>query len=312
MSDSSDSDNEYENHHFVFPPEMRQRGLVLLGYTTTQIDRAQDDTNKKRFKSTFGASAATLCTIYEDLQSTNLIFGEDNTLKWFLISFYFLKKYPTEKDREYIFKVSEKYSRTMIWKMVENIRALKEIKITWPDDLASDDIWIMSVDGTHCWIAEPGHPEFSQDSSYYSHKFNKAGINYELGIALASQKLIWMNGPFKAGMNDVSIFRNEGLKDRLSVLQKKAIGDAGYNGHQEQCVTPNPNDSVRVKKFKSRALKRHETFNGMTKAFDALSGRFRHSRDKFPIVFEAICVICQYKIELEEPLFDILIEELVE
>ena len=52
----------------------------------------------------------------------------------------------------------------------------------------------MTVDGTHVWIEEPGHEIHSQDSQYFSHKFNKAGINYELGVSIALGRLIWMNG----------------------------------------------------------------------------------------------------------------------
>ena len=29
---------------------------------------------------------------------------------------------------------------------------------------------------------EPDHPEFSMDSAYFSHKFNKVRINYKFGI----------------------------------------------------------------------------------------------------------------------------------
>jgi hypothetical protein len=60
------------------------------------------------------------------------------------------------------------------------------------------------------------------------------------------------------------------------------------------------------------ALKRHETFNGLTKFFDCLSGRFRHSVDRFKNCFEAVCVICQYQVELGNPLYDILIPDLIE
>jgi hypothetical protein len=63
-----------------------------------------------------------------------------------------------------------------------------------------------------------------------------------------------------------------------------------------------------VKNFKSRALLRHETFNGYMKKFDALSGRFRHSVERFENCFEAVCVVCQYQIEIESPLFDIIVE----
>ena len=63
--------------------------------------------------------------------------------------------------------------------------------------------------------------------------------------------------------------------------------------------------------FKSRALKRHETFNGMTKSYGILRERFRHGTEKVGRAFEAVCVICQYKIESEEPLYDVLIEDIL-
>ena len=113
-------------------------------------------------------------------------------------------------------------------------------------------------------------------------------------------------------MNDIQVFKKKGLRRKLRILGKKAIGDAGYRGHQEFVMTPNGHDIHNVHKFKSRALKRHETFNGMTKEFDCLSGRFRHSVSRFKACFEAVCVLCQYSIENDRLLFDILIEQLME
>jgi DDE superfamily endonuclease len=194
-----------------------------------------------------------------------------------------------------------------VWNYVARLQAMKAEKIVWPDNLNEEDIWVLSVDGTHCWIKEPGHPEFSQDKSKYSHKLNKAGKSYELGIDLTGG-LIWMNGPYDAGENDIQIFRKEdGLKQRLEMLGKKAIGDLGYRGEPQFVSFPNPLDSKRITKFKSRAMKRHENFNGMTKVFDVLAGRFRHSEEKFGTAFEAVCVVCQYKLENELPLYDVLI-----
>ena len=90
-----------------------------------------------------------------------------------------------------------------------------------------DGIWDLTVDGTHCWIREPQHPVWSQDPEWYSHKFNKGGINYELGISISQNILVWMNGPFKAGLNDITNFTNKGLKEKLRANGKKAIGDGG-------------------------------------------------------------------------------------
>jgi hypothetical protein len=168
------------------------------------------------------------------------------------------------------------------------------------------------VDGTHCWIREPQHPTWSQDPEWYSHKFNKAGVNYELGISISQNRLVWMNGPFKAGQNDITIFTNEGLEQKLRATGKKVIGDGGYKGHTEFISTPNRHNSKQVAKFKSRALKRQEKFNGMTKNCDCLSGRFRHSVDPFANCFEAVCVICQHQIENNRPLYDVLIDDMME
>jgi hypothetical protein len=42
--------------------------------------------------------------------------------------------------------------------------------------------------------------------------------------------------------------------------------------------------------------------------FDSLSSQFRHSVAHFENCFQVICVICQYQIEIETPLFDIIVE----
>jgi hypothetical protein len=259
--------------------------------------------------------AATACQIYEDLQQTTIdesrIIGSELQLRFFLISLYYLRKYPEEDDLESTFDYSKKYISDQVWKFVEKIRGLKKQKIVFPKEHElTDDIWLLSVDGTHICKNEPMHEEFSKDTDTFSHKCNRAGSNYELGISLV-EGLIWMNGPFKAGRNDISIFREEGLKNKLQAIGKMAIGDLGYRGETDLVSFFNPQDDDGVAKFKSRAMMRHETFNGKTKVFKILQGRFRHSEEKLASSFEAVCVLCQYKLECELPLFDILIEDVV-
>ena len=79
--------------------------------------------------------------------------------------------------------------------------------------------------------------------------------------------------------------------------------------NQDTISYPNTHDPHPVKKVKSMALKQHKAFNGMTKSFQILWQAFRHDVWKIGIAFEAVAVICQYKIEAEEPLYDILIED---
>jgi len=113
-----------------------------------------------------------------------------------------------------------------------------------------------------------------------------------------------MNGPFPAGNPDINVFR-QGLKEKIPA-GKMVIGDNGYRGEKNIISTPNnAHDPAELRKFKSRARARHETFNSRLKNFLCLEDRFRHGIEKHRIVFEAICVICQYQLENGSPLFDV-------
>ena len=68
----------------------------------------------------------------------------------------------------------------------------------------------------------------------------------------------------------------------------------------------NAHDHPAVKEFKSRVQMRHEQFNGMLKEYCALFDQFRHQQEQFKVCFEAIAVLCQYRMENGEPLFDLL------
>ena len=97
----------------------------------------------------------------------------------------------------------------------------------------SDDgfIYFMTVDGTHCPIQEPR--PFSKVWS--SHKFGgDAGVNYEVGLSINKDKLIWLYGPIPAGLkNDLSVAREKLIpKVRQHAHRKKAerriLGDGIY------------------------------------------------------------------------------------
>lgn len=161
----------------------------------------------------------------------------------------------------------------------------------------------MSVDGVHCRINEPKDPERCQNPKYYSHKFKQAGLTYELALSVYEDKLLWMNGSFPAGTNDITVFR-KGLKAMIPP-GKRVIADGGYAGEPEIISTPNSYDSKDLAKFKSRVRLRQETFNKRIKIFKCLDERFRHGIAKHESCFEAICVVVQYQIENGSPLYDV-------
>ena len=71
---------------------------------------------------------------------------------------------------------------------------------------------LLSVDGADFLI--PFHGEM-----FYSHKYNKSGLRYELAVCIKSGDLCWLNGPFAAGANDdLSIFRS-GLMTELEEFE---------------------------------------------------------------------------------------------
>ncbi len=179
-------------------------------------------------------------------------------------------------------------------------------QIIWPTDLIDSlevPTALFTIDGVHCRIQEPSHENFTRDPAHFSHKHKTAAYNYELVISVHSNQLVWMNGPFPAGGNDITVFKTRGLKDRMS-SNLHIIADNGYPG-KPNLLIPNRDDSQAVKKFKSHARARHETFNCRIKVFKALSQTFRHNLKRHQSAFEAVCVLVQYQIECGSPLFDV-------
>lgn len=148
------------------------------------------------------------------------------------------------------------------------------------------------------------HPTLSKNPKFYSHKSNGPGVNYELAVSVWENKLVWMNGPFVASKNDQGVF-NSALRQKMHP-SKLAIVDKGYAKKSRQLCKPTSRDSDALRKFKSRARARHESFNKRIKDFNCLKHKFRHGFHKHQHCFEAVCVICQYCLENGSPLFDAL------
>jgi DDE superfamily endonuclease len=161
------------------------------------------------------------------------------------------------------------------------------------------------VDGTHCPIEEPRHPTLSKNPQFFSHKTHSSALNYEIGLSIFHSNIVWVNGPFPAGTPDLMVYRMEnGLREKIPE-GKRVVGDMGYQGEPGTVSIRNRCDDKGVKKFKSRARSRHETVNGRLKTFSCLKHVFHHNRHSHKKVFEAICVIVQYQMEIGSPLFDV-------
>lgn len=225
------------------------------------------------------------------------------SMKEFMMALNFLRVYPKESNHAGFWKMCENSARTKSWRYVKAFDALVEYKIQWIDEIESDEVFIASVDGVHCQISEI---RTNPSKSICSYKNKKPGLVYEIAIALYHDTLVWINGPFPAGLNDLQVFR-AGLKDKIPE-GKRLVSDQGYVAEPEFCSTRNPLDTVEMKELKKRGKARHETFNRRLKAWEILAQRFRSTIDsisKHKIVFGACCVLTQYDVEDSHPLFKV-------
>ena len=291
-------------------------GLQIAHYDHRRRARACRETNVDRFDSFYGSKPNVCAIIWEDLQTTDIEEARipvDSSVHEFLMALAFLKMYPTENVGEGIFKKSKKTLRKWSWYYASKIQNLKAAKIVWPDrwnqnnpnvNSAHTETFLCTVDGVHCSIEEPKHPVYPKNPQMYSHKSQSAGLCYEIAISLWEDQVVWINGPFEASKHDATIFREEGLMDKVPD-GKLVIADRVYRKLANKVSISRSQDTEAVRRLKGRAKARQESFNSRIKNFGCLRQNFRHKTDKHKTCFEAVCVICQYQLENGSPLFTV-------
>jgi hypothetical protein len=65
------------------------------------------------------------------------------------------------------------------------------------------EIFVVLVDGIHCHTAKCRKKPSAKNCS---HKFSGPGFAYEMGVAIRRNQLVWINGPCKALVHDVTPF----------------------------------------------------------------------------------------------------------
>jgi hypothetical protein len=161
---------------------------------------------------------------------------------------------------------------------------------------------MVSVDGTDFQICQP--KPFSK--AWYSYKYKKPGLRYEVAISIRNGDIVWINGPYEAGVwPDIEIFR-DGIIHYLEVGEQVEADD-GYTGEDpEHAKTPRgfTNNDERLA-LQSRVRSRQETVNKCLKQWACLKQIFRHDLEKHSGCFRAVAVITQLSIEHGEPLFGV-------
>jgi hypothetical protein len=291
------------------PAEVLHQGLALVHYDGERQARARNSSNEQQFRDIYGSTAEVVTVILMDLQTTNnpqsrINFKTDKEIEYFFQAHHFLSLYGTESERTATFGTCVRLARDRVWEIVEKIASLKTEKITWPAtwvDGGNCPNFPISVDCSHFVTFEvQTDPIAPQDRRRYSHKTHGPAVSYEAALSIHECRIVSINGPFPAGVNDLTIFRNK--LEALIPTGSKAIADKAYRSSRK-ATTASSADAPDLKRFKTRARMRQEALWRRLKQFQSLGNRFRHPIEKHQLVFEAVCVIVQYQFENGSPLF---------
>ena len=157
----------------------------------------------------------------------------------------------------------------------------------------------MSVDGTDFRVKRKG-------KRWYSHKYKKGGVRYEVALCILTGDIVWINGPYEAGKwPDISIFRDS-LKSHLSP-KERVEADDGYIGEAPALVKCPKSFTTReeTESMDQRMRNRQETVNKRFKNWEVLAVPFRHEIYRHGDAFRVIAILTQLAINSGEALFSV-------
>ena len=167
-------------------------------------------------------------------------------LLWAII---FLKTYTTESSLAVAIGVDEK---TLLKWIFIFIYVISDLEDDWVGSLCSEDSFDISNNSFSTdkmgeqvswilWWIVPGDCGWDRlldmlkpsTKDFYSHKFAKAGLCYEVGVCIQTGLIVWISGPFAAGKyNNITIFQLKMIYELLDWEMVEA--DQGYVG-QDLC-----------------------------------------------------------------------------
>lgn len=298
---------------------LRSIALSHVGFDKSRQRGVRDEENTDRFKEHFGPPPAVLAVLFNDLKAK----FPDLTFKHTLMALNWMKCYHTERVLSGIWQIDDlAIIRQTVKEYVQKIASLFDAKIIF-GGFEDDDMYPIAIDGMHATTNEFRH---DPSTSHYDFKSNSAGVKYEFALALRRPAIVHMNGPFKASVHDITIFRGGNDKtaaedwDKGALIFKmerflckgaKAIGDSGYDGEPDKVLVSKPGQSKELREFIARAKNREETLHSRFKSWNILSNRFRHGHGTeertalHGTVMKAITVITQYDYENGRPPFEV-------
>ena len=170
----------------------------------------------------------------------------------------------------------------------------------------------MILDGTDLLIFRPRLPDeltgcshteaWEYYKTWYSHKFKRPAIKYEIGVHVRTGKIVWVWGPFRGATPDISIFRTE-LVNRLN-KGEVILADRGYIG-TVSIVTPSQysgfNKITRLPEDRLLSCVRAkvEKTIGRIKYFNCCYHMFRHELKHHYLFFDVVCRLTNVNLKYE-------------
>lgn len=160
------------------------------------------------------------------------------------------------------------------------------------------------MDGTHFLIEDVYMADGSMATGYWSFKYNHPGLSYEIGLSIFSDQIVWVNGPFRAGMSDLKIFKEKGLSALLIEAKEKAVADGTYTHF---AISQRGNGTHEWKHAKNRYRARQESLNRRLKIYRCLQDRWRHEHALHGHAVRAISMLTQLSFS-HNPLMKSIVE----
>lgn len=112
-------------------------------------------------------------------------------------------------------------------------------------------------------------------------------MQYELGVAICSPRIVWSNGPFLTSVHDITVFHGgmvnrsewgEGVLCNQFPIGVKCVGDSGHGGKPNIILVKKQEHSMKLQRFIKHALSRHESLNKRIKDFKIMNNQFCYEK----------------------------------
>ena len=157
----------------------------------------------------------------------------------------------------------------------------------------------MSVDGKDCNKREQ-RPNI--DKRECSVKTKHAAWKYEIAVGIFTGLSHWINGPFRGGKHDRTIFREDGLEEALEDWEFVET-DLGYEGAakaKDKEIYLTREDGHK----KAIVRARHETVISRFSNFGVVNKSFWHDKEMHGMCFRAVGIVIQVGL-IENPLWTV-------